>query len=72
MREANEVLDVLELPNYDDVEKRIAEPEMNPTKQRNLKNVIKNADKKRRQMVIMKSHAQWNSKKVKSPEKRET
>ena len=41
MREANEVLDVLVLPNCDDAEKRIAEPEMNPTKQRNLKNVIK-------------------------------
>ena len=38
---------------------------MNPTKQRNLKNVIKNADKKRRQMVIMKSHATIKFKKGK-------
>ena len=33
--EANETLDQLKLPNYGDVEKRLAEPEMNPTKQRN-------------------------------------
>ena len=38
---------------------------MNPTKQRNLKNVIKNADKKRRQMVITKSHATIKFKKGK-------
>ena len=43
--EANETLDQLKLPNYGDVEKRLAEPEMNPTKQRNyLKFVIKNAE----------------------------
>ena len=31
--EANKILDNLELPNYDDVEKRLAQPEMTPTLQ---------------------------------------
>ena len=56
--EANETLDQLKLPNYGDVEKRLAEPEMNPTKQRNyLKFVIKNAETRRKQVVAMKSNA---------------
>ena len=57
-REANKILDQLGLPNYDDVEMRLAEPEMTETKQRNyLRNVIKNADTTRRQAVAMKSNA---------------
>ena len=57
-REANKILDQLGLPNYDDVEMRLAEPEMTETKQRNYLNlVIKNADTTRRQAVAMKSNA---------------
>ena len=33
--EDNQLLDGLELPNYDDVEKRIAEPEMNYERRQN-------------------------------------
>ena len=33
--EANKILDSLDLPNFDDVEMRLAEPEMTATKQRN-------------------------------------
>ena len=57
-REANKILDQLGLTNYDDVEMRLAEPEMTATKQRNYLNlVIKNADTTRRQAVAMKSNA---------------
>ena len=57
-REANKILDQLGLPNYDDVEMRLAEPEMTATKQRNYLNlVIKNADTTRRQAVATKSNA---------------
>ena len=57
-REANKILDQLELPNYDDVEMRLAEREMTATKQRSYLNyVIKNADTRRRQTVAMKSNA---------------
>ena len=67
MSEVNKVLDKLGLPNYDDVDKRLAEPEMTETKQRNyLQKVVKNTDTVRRQAVVMKSNATKNSKKVKS------
>ena len=33
LREASKILDSLDLPNYDDVEMRLAEPEMTATKQ---------------------------------------
>ena len=57
-REANETLDLLQLPNYDDVEMRLAEPEMTEIKKKKyLQNVVTNADKRRRQMVAMKSNA---------------
>ena len=57
-REANKILDHLELPNHDDVEKRLAEPEMTATRQRNyLDSVLKNADKRQRQVTAMKSNA---------------
>ena len=56
--EANKILGQLELPNYDDVEKRLAEPEMTATRQRNyLDKVIKDAETKRRQVVAIKSNA---------------
>ena len=56
--ETNEILDQLELPNYNDVEKRLAEPEMNATKQRRyLSKVVNDAEKKRKQLVVMKTHA---------------
>ena len=57
-REANKILDQLGLPNYDDVEMRLAEPEMTETKQRNyLGKVVKDAERTRRQAVAMKSNA---------------
>ena len=57
-REANKILDQLELPNYDDVEMRLAEPEMTATKQRNYLNyVIKNAETRRIRVIALKSDA---------------
>ena len=57
-REANKTLDQLGLPNYDDVEMRLAEPEMTETKQRNyLGKVVKDAERTTRQAVAMKSNA---------------
>ena len=56
--EANEILDQLELPNYDDVEKRLAEPEMNYERRQNyLKTVYKNAETRRKQIAAMKMPA---------------
>ena len=56
--EANKILDHLELPNYDDVGKRLEEPDMTATKQRNyLDKVVKDAKYRRRQVIAMKSHA---------------
>ena len=53
--EANKILDGLDLPNYDDVEKRLAEPEMNFERRQNyLKIVYKNAETKRKQIASMK------------------
>ena len=53
--EANKILDQLDLPNYDDVEKRLAEPEMNFERRQNyLKIVYKNAETKRKQIASMK------------------
>ena len=53
--EGNKILDGLELPNYDDVEKRLAEPEMNYERRQNyLKTVIKNAETRRKQVASMK------------------
>ena len=57
-REANKILDHLELPNYDDVELRLAEPEMTATKQRNyLDKVVKDAGRRRRQVIAFKGNA---------------
>ena len=56
--EANQLLDQLELPNYDDVEKRLAEPEMNYERQQNyLKTVYKNAEMRQKQVAAMKVQA---------------
>ena len=56
--EANKILDQLRLPNYDDVEMRLNEPEMTETKQRSyLGKVIKDAETARKRAVVMKSNA---------------
>ena len=58
VEEANKILDELGLPNYYDVEMRLDEPEMTATKQRNyLQKVLKDAERTRRQAVVMKSNA---------------
>ena len=58
VEEANKILDELGLPNYNDVEMRLDEPEMTATKQRNyLQKVLNDADRTRRQAVVMKSNA---------------
>ena len=72
-REANKILDQLELPNYDDVEIRLAEPEMTEIKRKKyLQNVVKNADTRRRQVVVMNQTQQKVLKLVKSPKKKRT
>ena len=56
--EANQLLDQLELPNYNDVEMRLAEPEMNYERRQNyLKTVYKNAETRRKQVAVMKTDA---------------
>ena len=51
-------MDRLELPNYNDVEMRLAEPEMTATKQRSyLQKVINDAEKKRQRITPIKSNA---------------
>ena len=56
--EVNKILDGLELPNYDDVEKRLAEPEMNYERRQNyLKTVIKNAETRRKKIAAKKMQA---------------
>ena len=56
--EANKLLDQLQLPNYDDVEKRLAEPEMNyERRQKYLKKVIKDAETRRKQVAAKKMQA---------------
>ena len=58
VEEANKILDQLGLPNYYDVEMRLDEHEMTATKQRNyLQKVLNDADRTRRQAVVMKSNA---------------
>ena len=54
----NQILDQLDLPNYDDVEKRLAEPEMNYVRRQNyLRKVQKDAETKRKQVAALKTHA---------------
>ena len=54
----NQILDQLDLPNYDDVEKRLAEPEMNYDRRQNyLRKVHKDAENRQRQAAVIKTHA---------------
>ena len=54
----NQILDQLDLPNYDDVEKRLAEPEMNYVRRQNyLRKVQKDAETRRKQVAALKTHA---------------
>ena len=54
----NQILDQLDLPNYDDVEKRLAEPEMNYERRQNyLRKVHKDAENRQRQATVIKTHA---------------
>ena len=54
----NKILYQLDLLNYDDVDKRLAEPEMTPTRQRNyLQKVIKDAETRRKTVTIRKTIA---------------
>ena len=56
--EANKILDQLDLPNYDDVDKRLAEPEMTATRQRSyLQKVLKDAETRRKTVTVRKSNA---------------
>ena len=56
--EANKLLDQLDLPNYDDVEKRLAQPEMNYERRQNyLQKVYKDAETRRKQVAAMKTQA---------------
>ena len=56
--DANKILDHLELPNYDDVQMRLDESETTATKQRNyLDEVVKDAERRRRQVIAFKSGA---------------
>ena len=57
-QEANKILDQLDLPNYDDVDKRLAEPEMTATRQKSyLQKVLKDAETRRKTVTIRKSNA---------------
>ena len=56
--EANKILDQLDLPNYDDVDKRLAEPEMTATRQRiYLKKVLNDAETRKKTVTVRKSNA---------------
>lgn len=56
-REANKILDHLDLPNYDDVEKVLNQEQMTPTKQRNYLNKVVTDAQRRRQVVAIKTAA---------------
>ena len=56
--EVNKILDGLDLPNYNDVDMRLAQPEMTATKQRSyLQKVLKDAETRRKTVTIRKSNA---------------
>ena len=56
--EANKILDQLDLPNYDDVDKRLGEPEMTATRQRRyLRKVLDDAETRRKTVTARKSNA---------------
>ena len=63
----NKILDQLDLPNYDDVDKRLAEPEMTATRQkRYLRKVLDDAEIRRKTVTVRKSNATraYNAKKI--------
>ena len=73
VEEANKILDELGLPNYYDVEMRLDEPEMTPTRQRNyLEKVLKDAETRRKQAVALKSNAtiKFNQNKISAEERK--
>ena len=56
--ETNKILDLLEVPNYDDVEKRLAQPEMNDERrQKYLQTVLNKAEMRRKQVAAKKMQA---------------
>ena len=56
--EVNKILDQLDLPNYNDVEMRLAEPEMTATRQRSyLQKVLDDAETRRKTVTVRKSNA---------------
>ena len=56
--EPNRILDQLDLPNYSDVDNRLAEPKMTATNQKNyLTGVIKDAETRRKTLTARKSNA---------------
>ena len=58
LEEANKILDQLDLSNYNDVDKRLAEPEMTATRQRSyLQKVLKDAETRRKTVTFRKSNA---------------
>ena len=65
--EVNKILDQLDLPNYNDVEMRLAQPEMTATKQRSyLQKVLKDAETRRKTVTVRKSNATraYNARKI--------
>ena len=59
----NKILDELKLPNYNDVDKRLAEPEMTPVRKRSyLTKIIDDAEKQRQKITPIKSNATRNFK----------
>ena len=56
--DVNKIFDQYKLPNYDDVQKRLEEPEMTATKQRKyLNKVLYDAESVRKKITIKKTHA---------------
>ena len=56
--EVNKILDQLDLPNYNDVDMRLAEPEMTATRQRSyLQKVLNDAESRRKTVTVRKSNA---------------
>ena len=65
--EVNKILDQLDLPNYNDVEMRLAQPEMTATKQRSyLQKVLRDAETRRKTVTVRKSNATraYNARKI--------
>ena len=59
----NKILDELKIPNYNDVDKRLAEPEMTPVRKRSyLTKIIDDAEKQRQKITPIKSNATRNFK----------